>query len=87
MAEALDWTAQATMPFTDASYYDELRGLSDGSGTDYDLMVRVHALPEATKGHCSMFGAWDDALDSSSETELLQVTKQPFILVVWCEVS
>mmetsp|Transcript_93824 Transcript_93824/g.268645 ORF Transcript_93824/g.268645 Transcript_93824/m.268645 type:complete len:461 (+) Transcript_93824:44-1426(+) len=73
MAEALDWTAQATMPFTDSNYYDEMRGLSDGSGTSYDLLVRVHALPEATKGHCSMFGAWDDALDPSSKTELLQL--------------
>ena len=67
---ALDWTAQAMAPFTPQSFFDELHGLSEGSGTDYDLLLRIHMLPEATKGHCSMFGAAKSATPDGGLVQL-----------------
>jgi len=67
---ALDWTYDATVDYVDPTFWDELRGISDGSGTDYDLMRRIHMLPEATKGHCSMFGASGDATKSGNLLQL-----------------
>jgi len=67
---ALDWTQKATEPFTDPEFYEEIKGIADASGTDYQLMVRIHQLPEVTKGHCSMFGAANSATASG---ELLQL--------------
>jgi hypothetical protein len=37
---ALDWTSEMTAPFTPQDYYDEVRGLSDATGIDYDLLYR-----------------------------------------------
>ena len=67
---ALDWTYNATFDYVDPAFWDELRGVSDGSGTDYDLLRRIHMLPEATKGHCSMFGASDSATKSGNLLQL-----------------
>lgn len=58
----LDWTIDATEPFTDQDFLDELQGLSDGSGVPLQMIKRIHAIPDATKGDCSMFGAWGSAL-------------------------
>ncbi|GMH77588.1 hypothetical protein TrRE_jg2056 [Triparma retinervis] len=67
---ALDWTYNATFDYVDPAFWDELRGVSDGSGTSYDLLRRIHMLPEATKGHCSMFGASDSATKSGNLLQL-----------------
>ena len=37
---ALDWTAEVTAPFTPQAYYDEVQGLADATGIDYDLIYR-----------------------------------------------
>lgn len=58
LAAALDLTYLATVKFTTPSYYDELRGISDASGIDYATLRRVQLVGEATKGGCSMMGAW-----------------------------
>jgi len=46
---ALDWTRQVTAPYTPQSYYDEIQGIADASGIDYDLLFRVNVFPELTK--------------------------------------
>lgn len=30
-------------------FFEEMRGLSDGAGIDYNFVVRVHMLPELVK--------------------------------------
>ena len=58
---ALDWTAEQTAPFTPQSFFDEIRGIADGSGVDYQTLLRLNMIPEVTKASCSFFGAWGDA--------------------------
>ena len=35
--------------YTPSYFFEELRGLSDASGVDYNLLLRVHMLPELIK--------------------------------------
>ena len=69
---ALDWTARVTAPYTPQSYYDEVRGLADGSGVDYETLLRVNMMPELTKASCSFFGAWGKATEASGHTYQLR---------------
>lgn len=62
MDRALDWTRKVTEPFTPQAYFDEVRGLSDATGIDYDLLYRLQMFPELTKAQCSFFGAWGSAV-------------------------
>lgn len=69
---ALDLTYDATVKYTGAYFYDEMRGLADGSGASYLSARRVHMIGELTKGDCSMFGAWG-AATASEGGKLLQL--------------
>jgi len=62
MERALDWTIEKTANYTPASYVDELKGIADGSGVDYDKLYRLNMFPELTKAQCSFFGAWGTAV-------------------------
>ena len=62
MEATLDWTSEVTAPFTPQAYYDEVRGLADATGIDYDLLYRMQMFPELTKASCSFFGAWGNAV-------------------------
>ena len=62
MATALDWAAEVTAPFTPAAYYEEVQGLADSTGLDYNLLYRINMFPELTKAQCSFFGAWGSAV-------------------------
>lgn len=53
--------ANETRPFVSPAVFDELHGLADGAGVDYDELLMAHMFPELAQGHCSMFGAWGDA--------------------------
>jgi len=68
---ALDATELATREYTPNHFYDEMRGLSDASGTEYQRIVRVHMIAGLTQGACSMFGAWGGAL--ADDTKVLQL--------------
>lgn len=59
---ALDLELAVTKGYTSSYFFDEARGLSDASGVDYKKLMRIHMIGELTKGDCSMFGAWGDAL-------------------------
>lgn len=46
---ALDVTHILTDRYTPSHFIEELHGLADGSGVDYQLLLRVHMLPELVK--------------------------------------
>jgi isopenicillin-N N-acyltransferase-like protein len=58
---ALDWCADVTAPFTPQEYFDELHGIADASGVDYQTLLRLNLFAEITKASCSFFGAWGAA--------------------------
>jgi hypothetical protein len=65
---ALDWCAEVTAPFTPQEFYDELQGCADGSGVDYQTLLRLNMFAEITKASCSFFGAWGAATSDSEGT-------------------
>jgi len=68
---ALDTTEFITRGYTDNKVYEELQGLSDGGGVDYQTLVRVHMIAGLTQGACSMYGIWGVGLQNQSS--LLQL--------------
>ena len=62
MDRALDWTRKTTEPYTPQAFFDEVRGIADATGIDYDLLYRLQMFPELTKAQCSFFGAWGKAV-------------------------
>jgi hypothetical protein len=60
---ALDWTARTTESFTPKTYFDEMHGLADASGIDYETILRTNLFAELTKASCSFFGAWGAATE------------------------
>ena len=58
---ALDFTIDATAYFTGEWFYEEMHGLADGAGLDYDTLLKLHMIAGLTQGKCSMLGAWGDA--------------------------
>jgi hypothetical protein len=68
--KALDWTYDMTREYTGDYFFEEMQGLSDATGVDYDTLVRVHMFPELTKGQCSFFGAWDTATTDGKTIQL-----------------
>jgi len=70
--EALALQAAATRPYTPDYWYEEMQGLSDATGIPFESILRIHMLPELTKGSCSMFGAWGNAT-ASINGKLLQL--------------
>lgn len=59
----LDLTSANTEPFQGPHFNEELRGMADASGMPFDSLRRVQMLGELNKGSCSMFGAWDQAIE------------------------
>ena len=49
MEKALDWCLKTTAPYTPQSYFDEMRGIADASGVEYDMVVRLNLFAEITK--------------------------------------
>eukprot|EP01132_Coremiostelium_polycephalum_P002461 gene2461-3043_t len=58
---ALDLTADLTRRYTEPYWFEEMRGLADGSGIPYKTIVRLHMFPELIKAACSMVGAYNTA--------------------------
>lgn len=65
---ALDLSFLFTKDYSPSYFFEELHGLSDASGVDYDLLLRLHMLPELVKAGCSMLGAWGKATLNPSAT-------------------
>jgi hypothetical protein len=65
---ALGMTYELTKKYTTAEYYDELQAISDASGMDFTKLRDLQQLAGLTQGHCSMFGAWGEALADKDGT-------------------
>ncbi|MBI1389087.1 MAG: hypothetical protein GC154_11630 [bacterium] len=63
--DVLDQVAAMTKPYTPPHFFEEIKGLSAGSGIDEKTLLRVNLIGEATEWHCSLFGAWGDATRST----------------------
>jgi len=59
---ALQLELDATRNFTADYFFEELRGLSLSTGVSQQKLEWVHLIGELTKGSCSMFGAWGEAI-------------------------
>merc|ERR1712224_131381 len=68
MEAALGLTYEITKKYTTAEYYDELQAISDASGMDFTKLRDLQQLAGFTQGHCSMFGAWGEALADKDGT-------------------
>lgn len=84
LGEVLELNYMITKPFTNRKYYEEMRGISDGSGVDYKYFKRVHMIGELTKGACSMFGAWGNA---TSNGQVVQLRALDWVDLVSCRIS
>jgi isopenicillin-N N-acyltransferase-like protein len=72
MEKALAKTAEWTAPFTSQPFYDEVRGLADATGLNYDMLYNLQMFPELTKAQCSFFGAWGTAVKNEGYTYQLR---------------
>jgi isopenicillin-N N-acyltransferase-like protein len=61
MERALDWSWRTTEDFTPKAYFDEVHGIADATGMDFNLLYRLNMFPELSKAQCSFFGAWGTA--------------------------
>ena len=53
---ALDIQNDLVAPFMEPSWYEEMQGMAAATGISYQKIVRMHMLPEITKGHCTFIG-------------------------------
>jgi hypothetical protein len=65
---ALDLTWDLVKDFTPQHFVDEMQGLADAAGVDYDTVRRIHLIGELTQGDCSMYGASGSATASTGKT-------------------
>ena len=80
----LDLNYEITLPYTNKKYYEEMRGISDGSGVEFKYLKRIHMIGELTKGACSMFGAWGKA---TSEGQTVQLRALDWVNIHLCRIS
>jgi len=67
---ALDVEYYMTRDYSPDYFYEEIQGLADASGLDYESLLEVHMLPELVKAACSMFGAGKTATPDGSLYQL-----------------
>jgi len=70
LAAALDLTYEMTSYFSGSYFFEEMKGISDASGIDYDTIVQLHMLPELVQAQCSILGAWNSATADGSLLQL-----------------
>jgi len=68
MKKALDWNAKVTKEFTPESFFQEMQGIADASGVEYEMLLQLNLFPEITKASCSFMGAWGTATSQSGKT-------------------
>jgi len=61
---AMDRTINITEPYTPDYFNQEIEGLARATGMSAHKLKQVHMFGEITKGACSMFGIWNEALAS-----------------------
>jgi hypothetical protein len=65
---ALDLTYDITKAYTTPEYYEELQAIADAGDLDYTKLRGMQQIAGLTQGHCSMLGAWGDALADKDST-------------------
>eukprot|EP00003_Mantamonas_plastica_P022198 TRINITY_DN3728_c1_g1_i5.p1 TRINITY_DN3728_c1_g1~~TRINITY_DN3728_c1_g1_i5.p1 ORF type:complete len:503 (+),score=159.67 TRINITY_DN3728_c1_g1_i5:1773-3281(+) len=70
---ALQLTVDITKKYTPGYWFDEIRGIADGAEVEYEKALHLQYLGELTKGACSMFGVWGDALGKEDNATVLQL--------------
>ena len=68
MKKALDWNAKVTKEFTPESFFQEMQGIADASGVEYEMLLQLNLFPEITKASCSFMGAWGAATSENGKT-------------------
>lgn len=58
---ALDAAWKMVGPHTDSRFMEELRGVADGSGLPFEMLLRAHMVPVVANYSCSSIAAWGDA--------------------------
>jgi hypothetical protein len=61
---ALLLTHEITKSYTPHYFFEELKGISDGSGMDYNYLLAAHMIPELIQAACSIVGAWGQATNN-----------------------
>lgn len=70
LAVGLDLTYQVTRMYTGKYFFDEMHGIADASGFDYETIRRIHMIGELTKASCSMYGAWGNATKDGKSLQM-----------------
>uniref|UniRef100_A0A6B2L4U1 Acid ceramidase N-terminal domain-containing protein n=1 Tax=Arcella intermedia TaxID=1963864 RepID=A0A6B2L4U1_9EUKA len=65
---ALELTYYATREYVDQRWIDEIQGIADGSGLDYQSIANLHVFPELIQAACSIVGAWGDSIKNTNGT-------------------
>jgi len=75
---ALDIMSAFTQKYTGSYYMEEMHGMAASAGVSVDRIRRIHMLGELTKGRCSMFGAWGNAI--ADKTGLLTLRALDWVM-------
>lgn len=51
-------TGYMTEAYTPKRFFDEIRGIADGSGTDYTTLYRIHMFPEVRVSFALLCPVW-----------------------------
>jgi len=70
VAAALDLEYEMTIDYSPPYFYEEIQGIADATGLEYNLLVRLQMLPELVKAGCSIFGAGSTATIDGSLYQL-----------------
>jgi len=64
----LDAIYELVYYYTPSYFWEEIQGISDGSGVDYMTVIRLHMIPEAVQAACTMVGAWGQSIANTTGT-------------------
>lgn len=67
---ALDFTYEIMSEYIGKYFLEEMQGLSDATGLEYNMIRRIHMIGELTQGKCSMVGAWGKATKGGRTVQL-----------------
>lgn len=59
---ALEFTYWMTKPYIPQRFTDEISGVANATGLDFDYVMRINLFPSLIQASCSELGAWGDAI-------------------------
>jgi len=66
----LDLEEMVTKHYTPQRFLDQMKGMSDASGINYDFLAKINLFPELVGAACSMAGMWGPATTTGSLLQL-----------------